>query len=249
MHHGSPVVTGIGSAGTTSAATVSSATGASSTASSSSSPAHRCRTMWCRPRPTATAATQFAAIGRPVIAPRWASTSLPCSVPAATTAYREMPEISGKGRGKQLRQGTRPRLWRIAVDARDHVDVAGPVGREIRRRRETATGGAPNTTAASPDPEASPRARVSARSEASATVSPSSSTRQKTVMKAPRSPRAPTPARAPLPGRGRARSTAASARPARAAGSSRTSPLETAAASGTRVTDARLARSRPGSEG
>ena len=30
--------------------------------------------------------TQFAAIGRPVIAPRWASTSLPRSVPAATTA-------------------------------------------------------------------------------------------------------------------------------------------------------------------
>ena len=32
------------------------------------------------------AAMQFAAIGCPVIAPRWASTSLPQSVPAATTA-------------------------------------------------------------------------------------------------------------------------------------------------------------------
>ena len=56
-----------------------------------SSPAQRCRdTASVPPGPAGdgagSAATQFAAIGCPVIAPRWASTSLPRSVPAATTA-------------------------------------------------------------------------------------------------------------------------------------------------------------------
>ena len=44
------------------------------------------RAGWRRIRRPQAAETQFAAIGCPVIAPRWASTSLPRSVPAATTA-------------------------------------------------------------------------------------------------------------------------------------------------------------------
>jgi len=84
---------GAGSGETASVATVSSAAVASSAASSNSDPAQRCRTISRPPPSAAEAATQFAAIGRPVIAPRCASTSLPRSVPAAITACRE---ISGE---------------------------------------------------------------------------------------------------------------------------------------------------------
>ena len=122
-----------GTAATASVATVSSAAGASSTASSSSRPAHRWRTRSKRRRRrTRPTATQFAAIGSPVIAPRWASTSLPCSVPAATTAVpRTVRTVVG---AEQLREHARPRLRRVAVDAGDHVDVGGAVGREVARR-------------------------------------------------------------------------------------------------------------------
>ena len=75
-----------GTGATASVATVNSATGASMTASSSSSPAHRCRTIRCVRPPSGVTTVQFAAIGSPVIAPACASTSLPRSVPAASTA-------------------------------------------------------------------------------------------------------------------------------------------------------------------
>ncbi len=86
--------TAAGSAATASTATVSSAGDASSTASSSRLPAHRWRTSRQEPGDVRTAAAQPAATGRPVIAPRWASTSLPRSVPAATTAVAEQAAIS-----------------------------------------------------------------------------------------------------------------------------------------------------------
>ena len=71
---------------TESVATVNSETGASMTASSSNSPAQRCRTSRCVWPPSGVTSVQLAAIGSPVLAPRCASTSLPRSVPAASTA-------------------------------------------------------------------------------------------------------------------------------------------------------------------
>ena len=79
---------------TESVATVNSATGASMTASSSSSPAQRCRTSRCVCPPSGVTSVQFAAIGSPVIAPRCASTSLPRSVPAASTAVAPVSAAS-----------------------------------------------------------------------------------------------------------------------------------------------------------
>lgn len=71
-----------GVAATASAATVSSA-GDATRGASSSSTAHRRRTIRYVPGSLRSAQTQLAAIGTPLSAPRWASTSLPRSVFAA----------------------------------------------------------------------------------------------------------------------------------------------------------------------
>ena len=104
-----------GAGATVSVATVASAGEDSSTASSSSSPAHRCRTI-CHvaapsgPGPERVADTQLAAIGRPVSAPRWAITSLPRSVPAASTASAPV-WLTSPARTRAHASGAYPASW------------------------------------------------------------------------------------------------------------------------------------------